>query len=705
MDAIKSTEPKRSVSGIPVNLIGCLITTWFCLTASSFAKIQAEDDFQLVTERYVDYLIANNTHSKIDRGLFERLNADGQWPDVEYTSDRRSDWPAVVHLMRTKQLALMSRSEQASNLERTEFRFAAKRAADTWFTLRSNGTISLPPNNYWRVSGEPSLTRDCLLLLDEEIREDTRREMVKTLSRVELRDKGANLMQQADVVLHFGAYTRDGGLVANAAQSIASEIKITGGEGIKSDFSYHQHGPRLQSFHYGKSYFSIAVRLAWQLRGTRWAISGRRVGILSDLALEGFRWMSRGKATPPSTLDRAATRQGALLSADVSRELELLASLSPRSRELKQYLDSLRHSNGFPVGHRFFPESDFVVYHQPDFSFFLKTVSAKTRLSESLNGENLLGDFMNWGDHYLIRDGSEYAGLQPVWDWKRLPGLTAGEDMGSRKYVDVKRMSGTISTGFNGLTAFEGHLSGKQGAKQLHFRKSWFCHNGVVVALVSDLRFRGASGGMVTTSIEQCRLKGGTTVGFSDGHRESLQQQPMKELAGVKWIHHNRVAYVPIGKSELYLSTEPRSGSWRRVNKQYASTPVTESVFSLGFEHHQNEDREAYGYAIVPSVELDEIDALMLRKQWQICSHSGKSHAIWFDSSNWMVVFFEATELSLPNKTFAKVNAPCLMVFRDKVLYVSRSLPDTQSLSVNVTDFGSRVLRFLPGQTIRRLRL
>ena len=59
---------------------------------------------------------------------------------------------------------------------------------------------------------------------------------------------GANTMWMAELALLYGAITRDADVVAQNSKLISDEIKITKGDGIQSDASYHQHSARLQPF-------------------------------------------------------------------------------------------------------------------------------------------------------------------------------------------------------------------------------------------------------------------------------------------------------------------------------------------------------------------------------------------------------------------------------------------------------------------------
>lgn len=44
---------------------------------------------------------------------------------------------------------------------------------------------------------------------------------------------------------------------------------------------------------------------------------------------------------------------------------------------------------------------------------------------EMMNGDNMKGFYMADGATYIYQDGDEYLDIFPLWDWRKLPGVTA----------------------------------------------------------------------------------------------------------------------------------------------------------------------------------------------------------------------------------------------------------------------------------------
>ena len=62
------------------------------------------------------------------------------------------------------------------------------------------------------------------------------------------------------ITIYYALLTGDENLLSAASNRFAEEIKTDGFEGIKPDFSFHQHGPQLYSCGYGRSFTDDAAR-------------------------------------------------------------------------------------------------------------------------------------------------------------------------------------------------------------------------------------------------------------------------------------------------------------------------------------------------------------------------------------------------------------------------------------------------------------
>ena len=96
----------------------------------------------------------------------------------------------------------------------------------------------------------------------------------------------------------------DADLVKAARDAIASEIVLGRKEGIKDDWSFHQHGPQQQFGNYGLS-FVTGMSFFFQLfKDTDYEFTGQQREILVSLIDKGYRWVIWNRYMDVSSLGR-----------------------------------------------------------------------------------------------------------------------------------------------------------------------------------------------------------------------------------------------------------------------------------------------------------------------------------------------------------------------------------------------------------------
>ncbi|MCP5117537.1 MAG: hypothetical protein GY953_42485 [bacterium] len=180
----------------------------------------------------------------------ETQRPDGSWTDIDYGDRSRTLWKPLTHLSRV--LALSRALENDSGLIS-----AIETGLDYWIRRRPQS------DNWWyNEIGTPRAMRDIIILLGDRLDGARLDGCMEFLAQRRMRATGANLMCSAELALHHGA------ALASHYGSPRREDGLA--EGIQEDYSFYQHGARLQSFHYGWSYLDVAVKLGWQLRDTLW---------------------------------------------------------------------------------------------------------------------------------------------------------------------------------------------------------------------------------------------------------------------------------------------------------------------------------------------------------------------------------------------------------------------------------------------------
>ncbi|RZL40410.1 MAG: chondroitin AC lyase, partial [Pedobacter sp.] len=444
---------------------------------------------------------------------------------------------------------------------------------------------------------------------------------------------------------------------------------LSNGEGIRPDYSYHQHGARLQTHHYGAAYLSENIRLAYELQNSPWEFPAQKITILKDFLINGWQWMSRGTYISPATIDRAVSRKG-FLHNDISNLLPYLIKLFPAGKadDLQQMLTVQQGRKQNLSGYKYFPFSDFGVYQHKDFSFLLKTISTKTEITEKINGENQKGNFLNLGNTYFIKNGKEYTNLMPVWDWNKLPGAT---NFKSAKTIARSNFVGGLSAGANGLSVMDFETLGENSA--LSASKFWAVHNGKVFCLIANINLTGTPDSIFTT-IEQSRLQGNVLL----NSEKAILTQNLSNAKNVKWINHGGFTYVPLTAADIDLNINLINGSWSNISKSGSPNVITEKVFKLVLNHQNN---SAAAYMVDGVTPINQIQQMLAKPYWQIEQNTKNIQAITFNDGVTMISFHQEGELKF-GKNNISTNGACLLIVNKTTIYASDPLKKGGNLTI-----------------------
>ncbi|MDP4290503.1 MAG: polysaccharide lyase family 8 super-sandwich domain-containing protein [Bacteroidota bacterium] len=628
-----------------------IILLLFCLFNTALAQQDT------IINRYRQYLFRNEQSGNVDRWI-NSLNENHQWADINYNDTEPAKWKVSNHLSRVRALVL-AWADPRSNSYHSEILWnTISPALDHWLEKRYQSS------NWWHNQiGVPQIMRDILILARERMTPDQLRQSLEVLNQHQVKGTGGNLVWSADLGIHYAALTNNGELLKKYSDMLVREIKVSTDEGIQPDYSFHQHGLRLEIYQYGKALLTNSVRLAWQLRGTPWAFPEPKVDILSDFVVKGWQWMARGRNTVPGTIDRAVSREGELQGAHIRMMIPYLCELDPKNETTLKKIAGMQSGNGVLSGFRYYPYSDFATYQRKDFSFFVKTISTRTLPSESINHENLKGRLLDNGDAYLIRNGGEYYNLMPVWDWELLPGITNFE---GKAKISRQTYSGSVSDNESGLTAMDYRLEDIGSHQSLSAHKIWACHDDMVVCLISDLHAENLKGD-VYTAMDQSRWSGDVTV----NEPGNVLKEGTHKLENVKWIHHNGIGYIPIATGEVDLSLNTLTGSWKSINASQSAATVHDKVFKPVLVHHiDKSEGRAAGYVLAGCASPQQVKKLAESPDWKILSNNGTCQAVSFNDKTLQAAFFAPGSLKVENSVLT-VDMPCLIQVSGGKMYAS----------------------------------
>ncbi|MVN91817.1 polysaccharide lyase family 8 super-sandwich domain-containing protein [Mucilaginibacter aquatilis] len=646
----------------------------FCVIASKSTAQEADT----ILNRYGRYLLSTSNNKVA--GLPNIIASwpklvNGQWPDVDYADRERGQWKTLTHLRRVNDMVL-AWANPASTLYRNGVLWAnLSQALQNWTDHKY-----INPNWWHNEVGVPQLMRNIIVLTRGKLQPALYNDALTVLAQTKLHEDatGGNMIWCADLVLHRAALTGNYELMKRSRDLIVNEVKITTGDGIQPDFSFHQHYARLQIYEYGRAMFFESIRLAWQFMETDMAYPADKLEILKQFAINGWQWMARHTITVPGTIDRAVVRKNELRNADIQPWLPFLKQLFPQSvgiHELEQHQQGKLTLNGF----RYFPYSDFAVYHQPKFSAFLKTLSTRTYPTESINNENLLGGLLGGGDMYYVRTGNEYFNLMPVWDWTAIPGITT---LKGAAVIERKKFNGSVGSSTSGFSAMDFAIKNKAESQKLEARKFWAFHQGLVVSLIAEVDRTNVTD-TIFTVVDQSRLQSKVYMNNS--------KQPLYQRSGyhngAKLLHHNKLAYYFAQPTQLYLKQGEVTGSWKRIDGGASDAKVTDSTMLAKIVHAPAKSVNtafAVGYCenaktLSKSKEFE--------KAFKIIANNADCQIIQFSDGLVMAAFYKASAVKINTVQMLEVSKPCLVMINNRQFYASDPTHTGGTLQIN---YGNR---------------
>jgi chondroitin AC lyase len=373
-------------------------------------------------------------------------------------------------------------------------------------------------------------------------------------------------------------------------------------------------------------------------------------------------------------------RSGSLISAC----LDAAKLGHPRTDELEAMAERLSKGIGPKtpalVGHRTFWRSEYSAHHRPDYFASVRLASKRVQLSETCNSENMLGEYLSDGVNYIYRTGEEYRGIMPVWDWRKIPGITVenlarkpkpGGGRGTRTFA------GGVNDGMYGLAAMD-FAKGKLSA-----RKAWFFFDDEYVCLGAGITCQ--TDDPVTTALNQCRLNGDVKVSDTTGVR--VLSRGDHRLPGVRWLYHDGVAYIPCEPTALKVRNDTQTGSWKLISYGQKDEPVSMDVFSAWIDHGKQVADGSYAYVVAPTMDEKTVATYASRMPVQVLENSSDAQAVYHPELKRVeAVFYKKGACVVPGIGEFRVDQPCALMasWADGDLSISAANPEHAGLTLHV---------------------
>ena len=216
------------------------------LTGSLFA----DSDLSVIRERLCEQLLVEPVDAKQVAEWLEIQAEDGRWPHLDYDLNDGYAWGPQPHV-RVITVELAKAYAQPGSPLHNDSRVADAVARSLAFWLEKD----FRSRNWWQNDiGVPRDLARVLLLMGGELPPEILQRALGRVEQTPIGRTGQNRVWQAGVVLRYAALTDDEELLKKARDAVLAEIKITEKEGIQRDFSFHQHGPQMMNWAYGKQF-------------------------------------------------------------------------------------------------------------------------------------------------------------------------------------------------------------------------------------------------------------------------------------------------------------------------------------------------------------------------------------------------------------------------------------------------------------------
>ena len=227
---------------------------------------------------------------------------------------------------------------------------------------------------------------------------------------------------------------------------------------------------------YGLSFATDMAVWGWIWRGTALAIPEEKLALLRGCVFNGEAAVTANGLMDISACGRQlfvgsarAKGRGVLALLAAMEQVDPGTALRYRAAAVQ---DSQPVGSGLPtlpgaVMNRDFFRSDYMMHRRPAYYASVKLSSHRVIGGEATNAENISGRYLADGALFLYQTGREYADIFPVWDWRRIPGVTCVTTGATLQPAGMMAtdFAGGVSDGTYGAAGLDFHRDGVSGKK------------------------------------------------------------------------------------------------------------------------------------------------------------------------------------------------------------------------------------------------
>ena len=564
------------------------------------------DDFDILMKKIRDGVAEN---PNIDKALELYDDVQGCFVDIDYARRDRTNWMPLIHVDRLYDFVFAYTHPKNSYYQNEDLYHKIVKGLEYWHHRNPHC------NNWWyNQIAEPQKLG--ILLIQMRVGKRQIPEVLETKVLQRMRKDGGHPARwtganRTDIALHWiyrACLQKNDVDLKTAVENVYSPLSYTVKEGFQHDNSYFQHGVQLYIGGYGDEILKGVTQVALYTKGTKYALDDERIQFLRHFMCGTYYQVIRGQYMLFDVLGRGVSRNNATQKSYAvlfaKRMLELDPAHIDEYNAIIARLEGKKSANyGIKPLHTHYFRGDYALHVRPHYTFDVRMVSNRTMRCEYGNGENLKTYFMSDGCTNIVTEGNEYARIFPVWNWNRIPGVTAPQlDTIPRTVIDWQTkgtsvFAGGVSDSLYGVSVYsylDTYADINTAAK-----KSWFFFDDEIICLGAGIN--STAGVPVCTTINQCLLSKKEVI-LSQSKKQSMVKEGDFVYDSPEWVLHNGIGYVFPAGGNLFLSKKIQTGSWYSINHTESKNEQQQEVFTLGFNHGCNPRNATYAYIVVPGI-------------------------------------------------------------------------------------------------------
>lgn len=636
------------------------------------------------------------------------MNALGQFTDIDYTKstikDNVGDVPFHNHLDRLRQMAISYTVSSSSNFNNPALYSKIVLGLQYW-----NNNVNAAYNWWYNQIDYPKELGQLLVhlrygsLYNSPATSDlSTTDYNNVIAYLEGRSHpitqtGANRTDEAIHWLYRGALTNNASVLDTATTYLWSTVALVNSysEGLNSDYAFLQHGQQFYTQSYGDAwivgvYYSAACMVGTS--STVQKLSPAQINMLYTYYHNSEVADMRGKNNDFSSMGRAISRKGVsgIDLRTIARAMKVDIGHIDDFRN-----DSLRLTGVQPANynvatpyHIHYWTGDFTMHNRPAYSFTVRANSTRTYRTESINNENLLGEYLPDGATNIRVSGSEYVDIYPLWDWNKVPGVTMREFAIPQTNTSGMGKAGTtsfvggVSDSSYGVSTYSLNYAGVQA------KKSWFMFDSAIVCLGAGITSTASEN--IATGVNQSWLQNSTVYVNSGGAVSSLATNTSTNYNGsASWVWHNNIGYFfPVG-GNVYVSNQLQTGNWNTINSSQTNATVTGNVFKLWLSHGVAPTNASYAYIVAPGIANTNDMGNYNTSNIKILSNTSSVQAVKHNGLNMLQIIFHTAGTIVDSVSQLKITVdnPCALLVKNvgtNKIVISVSDPSQSLSSLNI---------------------